>query len=357
MNAFIAWTPLHVINIINTTINYFPGVKNDLFIYDEFNGADDIYRELIKMNIFCNVYKISYKDTGNTLTKGFNMLINNQNLVSLDTTYDNLFIQGGNYFSKILYGETKKKNKQVELHYIEDGLGAYTSSPIIRIDTPAKKIVKLLNRHSMYHAKIDSYYVYEPDLVAKKHDAPYYKLPKLNYENDARLIIMTVFGLNDASDRQLADKILFFDQPFVNDGFSIDEKAFINEVRKMSLEEPITIKLHPRSVTDKYGDIDILETDLPWELYCLNLEMDNVYLLSIGTTAAFTPYLMFGLEMPVIILASYYLKKLKAEKGNEQTMTMLENIVSFSHNYQKNVGAKSHMPESLDELAELLRKH
>lgn len=357
MNAFIAWTPLHVINIINTAVNYFPNQQNDLFIYDEFNGADEIYQQLLKMEVFNNVYKISHKETGNTLTKAFNMLINNQSLVSLDTTYDNLFIQGGNYFSKILYGETKKKNKKVKLHYIEDGLGAYTGSPIIRIDTPAKKLVKFLNRHSMYRADIDSYYVYEPNLVAEKFDAPYVKLPKLTHKNNARNLVQTAFILDDVSDRQLIGKTLFFDQPFVQDGFSIDEMAFINEVENMKPEEAITIKLHPRSTLDKYGNFDIIDTNLPWELYCLKLEMKNVNLLSIATTAAFTPYLMFGLEMPVIILASYYLKKLRVEKGNEQTMKMLENLVVFSHNYQKNVGAMIHMPETLDELAKLLRRH
>lgn len=357
MNAFIAWTPLHVINIINTAVNYFPNQQNDLFIYDEFNGADDIYQQLLKMEVFNNIYKISHKETGNTVTKAFNMLINNQSLVSLDTTYNNLFIQGGNYFSKILYGETKKKNKKVKLHYIEDGLGAYTGSPIIRMDTKAKKLVKFLNRHSMYHADIDSYYVYEPNLVAAKFDAPYIKLPKLDHENDARILIMNAFGLDDMSDRQLADKILFFDQPLLKGGLPIDEVGFIEDVLKRSPEYPVIVKLHPRSTGDKYGELEILETNLPWELYCLNLKMKNVYLLSISTTAAFTPYLMFGLKMPVIVLTSYYLKKLKEENSNEQTISMFENLVSFSRYYQENVGAVIHMPESLEELAELLRRH
>ena len=355
-NAFIAWTPLHVINIINTAINYFPNNKNDLYIYDEFSGADKIYKKLAKMNLFRNVFKVSHKETGSVLSKGMNMLLNNQKLIVHDATYNNIFIQGGNYFSKILYGETKINNPDVKLHYIEDGLGAYTGSPIIRLDTPAKKIVKHLNKYSMYHAPIESFYVYEPNLVMEKENAPYFKLPKLNKQNHAFTIINDVFSIEqDATSKKMTDKILFFDQPFLKGGSSINEIKFVNEIKNMNTKFPITIKFHPRSSRDKYGDVDVLETDLPWELFCLNLELDNVYLLSIATTAAFTPYLMFGIEMPVIMLASYYLSIFNQEEENTETIATLKNLVEFAKNYQKNTGAIIYMPNSLEELSTLLR--
>ena len=354
MNAFIAWTPLHVINIINTTINYFPGVKSDLFIYDEFNGAEDVYKEIKALDVFDNVYLIAHKKTGNFVSKGLSILFNRQKYVEHNETYSDIFIQGGNYFSKVLYGEIKKKNIDVKLHYIEDGLGAYIDSPIIRIDTPLKKAVKFSNRYSMYHAVIESYYVYEPRLIKNKRDMLYNQLPKLTKKNNALEIINKVFLISESKTVKLSDRILFFDQPFLADGFSIDEVSFVEELKELTVNIPTVVKFHPRSNEDKYGEVETLSTNLPWEMLCLNLKMNNVFLLSIASTAAFTPYMMYGIEMPVIVLAPYYLEKMDRNIKNERTLKMLDNVAEFSSFFKENTETNIFMPETLEELEKLL---
>lgn len=354
-NAFIAWTPLHIINIMNTVQAFYEDQWNDLYVYDEFAGAHDIYKNLKKQTFFKHVYLVPYKETGNTLEKGLSMIINRQNMINHETVYDNIFIQGGNYFSKILYGEVKKKNPSLRLHYIEDGIGAYIDSSVILLDTLPKKAVKMLNRYSMYHAEVENYYVYEPNLIKTKNNENYLQLPKLTADNPVLPAVRRAFALENEEGAALKKQILYFDQPFLADGASINEMELVEVLRSMDSDMEMVIKFHPRSPKDKYGAVHALETSLPWELFLLTHEMEDVVLLSVTTTSSFTPYLMFDRKMPVIMLADYYLKKVKKEQGNQPTITMLENVVNFSHAFKEQTGAEIHMPESLDELQTLLK--
>lgn len=354
VNAFIAWTPLHVINIINTVVNFFPQKQNDFYLYNEFDHADEIYQAVKQQNIFDNVYLVSYDQMGNLLEKGFSMLCNKQKFVRHNAIYTDIFIQGGNYFSKILYGETKKLNEHVKLHYIEDGLGAYVGSPIIRLDTPGKKMVKALNRHSMYHADIDSFFVYEPTLLETKAGINYKKLPKLTTENPALNAIKKVFSMGSEPASGLTGKVLYFDQPFLADGFTIDEMETMAILEKLVPADRLVTKLHPRSRQDKYGEKSILGTNLPWELFCLNNSLEDVFLISVATTASFTPYLMFGKKLPVILMAQYYLAKNKNEAGNQKTIALLENVIRFAALFAEKTGMTVHMPKTVDELGALV---
>lgn len=352
MNAFIAWTPLHVINILNTVVNYFPNEQNDLYLYDEFSGAEALYPLLQETHLFHHVHLIPHQKIGGTIEKVGSLLLNRQKFVS-PVIYDHLFIQGENYFAKLLYGQICKKNPDVKLHYIEDGLGAYVGSPVIRQDNRGNQLIKRLNRHAIFHATIESYYVYEPDLVTVKERGEYVSLSKLMDGNPALNIIKQVFSLS-AQESVLQDCVIYFDQPFMADGFSIDEAELMEDLQRIIPNDTLLVKYHPRSKKDKYGAVRALETNLPWELYCLNQTMENVSFLSIATTAAFTPYLMFGMDLPVIMLAEYYLDLNKRNNGNQRTITMLENVHSFSKVFEEQTGATIYMPKSMAELEEVL---
>lgn len=328
--------------------------KNDCYIYDEFDGAQEVYLALQEAALFENVYLVPHKKIGKSYQKIFSLLRNSQTLVAHDTVYQDIFIQGENYFAKLLYGESMTKNPSVSLHYIEDGLGAYVGSPIIRQDNRGNQLIKTLNPNSIFHAKIKSFYVYEPDLVVAKEEGMYHRLPKLTEDNQALKFIKKVFSFNRLETPELNHKVLFFDQPFLADGFTIDEVDLMKKIESIVPEGDLIVKYHPRSPKNKYNSVQELKTKLPWELYCILGNLSNVLLLSVATTASFTPYLMFGMDLPVIMLADLYLQLNKKENGNERTLLMLENVLSFSKKFSDQTGAVILMPRSMEELTQLL---
>lgn len=355
MNAYIAWTPLHIINIVNTMMNFFPNEKNDIYIYDEFENAEIIYQNLKKENIFSNVYYVSSENMGNILNKGFCLLTNRQNHIKHESIYDNIFIQGGNYFSKLLYAENKKKNSNLKLYYIEDGLGAYVGSPIIRVDTLGKKMMKVVNRYSMYNSEILNYFVYEPGLVKYEGRNDFFRLPKLLSDNPAYSPIKKIFGVDEELANTISRGILYFDQPFLDDGFSINEIESFNCLKKIVGDEDLLVKFHPRSKKNKYGAaVKELKTTLPWELLCLTTEISDLTLISIATTASFTPFLMLNRNIPVILLAEIYLEIAYREDWNEKTISMLKNVVDFTKEFVAETGATFYLPKTMNEAKALL---
>lgn len=355
MNAFIAWTPLHVINIVNAAVNQFEGQRNHLFLYDEFAGARGLYERLQQEQVFERVELIPHDSLGNPLERIGALLFNRQKWVELEEPYDHITVPGENYFAKVLYGQVHKRNPKVQLHYIEDGLGAYDETPILREDLRTNRIVKALNRHSMYRAEFASCYVYEPELVMAEHAPRYERLRRLTKSNPALDVVKRLFPAENG-DADLCGKVLYFDQPFLADGFAIDEKELMDELRAMVPEERLLVKFHPRSPRDKYGNVPVLDTHLPWEVYCLHHPIEDGLFISVATTAAFTPYLMFGIESPVIKLAAIYQERLKDAPVNEMTSTLLRNTVDFVEQYQAKTGAEIFMPQTMDELNQFIQQ-
>lgn len=355
MNAFIAWTPLHVINIVNAAVNQFAGQQNHLFLYDEFAGAKDLYARLQQEDVFERIELVPHDSLGNAVERMGALLFNSQKWVELEEPYDHMIVPGENFFAKVLYGQVHKRNPKVQLHYIEDGLGAYDETPILREDLRSNRIVKTVNRHSMYRAEFVSCYVYEPDLVMERHAPVYQQLRRLSRQNPALEIVKRLFPAENG-DVDLCGKVLYFDQPFQADGFAIDEKELMEELRALVPEERLLVKFHPRSPRDKYGDVPVLETHLPWEVYCLHHPIEDGLFISVATTAAFTPYLMFGIESPVIKLAALYQERLRDVPVNEMTSTLLRNTVDFVEQYQAKTGAEIFMPQTMEELKQFILK-
>ena len=354
MIAFIAWTPLHIMNIINTKTNYFSEEKSDLYIYGEFSNARQLCESIKEQNLFTNVFFIEPEKIGNKYTKIMNLIINKNNFINYTCQYEQLFIQGENYFSKIIFGQSKKKNTQLILNYIEDGLGAYVGSRILDITNKKNRVINFFNPYSIFKSKLSNCYVYEPNLVEVKENARYHPLKKLTDDNQATSIIGKVFQLQSHKD-VFPGKVLYLDQPLESDQFKINEKMIFDEICKLVPKKDLWIKLHPRSSKNKYKDFQVIETVLPWELYFLNYDFSKTTIISPVSTAAFSPKLMMGTHSPVVLLPKVIQNQQPSVLEDVRTVTMLNNIIFFSGKFSQLDISESYLPESIDELKELIR--
>ena len=354
MIAFVAWTPLHVINIINTKTTYFPEAQSDLYIYGEFSGALEIYENIKQQRLFTNVFYIDLEKTGNKFTKITNLIVNKNIFVEYTATYEKLFIQGENYFSKILYGQSKKENPDLELNYIEDGLGAYVGSEILNLKNKKNKIIDFFNPYSIFKGKLLNYYVYEPALVEKKSQANYYPLNKLTEANKATKVIRDIFNLEDEI-ASFPGRVLFLDQPLEDDGFAINEQQLFKQLTELVGNENIWIKLHPRSNRKKYDGFQIIETTLPWELYFLNYDFTHTVIISTVSTAAFTPKLMMNIDSSIILLPKLIQHQQLKAVEDERTQIILNNIIRFSEEFNVSNSNTIFLPKTIKELKVLVQ--
>lgn len=108
--AFICWTPLHIINILNVINTYYRNEKKDLYVYAEFSGAEVYYQRLKEMHVFEDVFFVKPEKMGNFFQRKFSLVTGKSKMTNiLKVSYDQMFIQGENYFSKILFSSMRKK--------------------------------------------------------------------------------------------------------------------------------------------------------------------------------------------------------------------------------------------------------
>lgn len=354
MIAFVVWTPLHIINSLNTYQTYYADQKADIYIYDEFSNADTIAEKLEELNVFNRVYLVNHKKIGNTIERHINILLN-RNIFFKDKpkSYTDIFIQGGNYFSKILFGQTKKSNNGVRLNYIEDGVAAYLGIPFFGTSKSKQRLMNMINKYSMFNQNIDKYYVYEPN------SAPFpiedsLKLPKIEKNSDLANILKQIFEVDKFSLENLDGKVIFIDQPIASDGYSFDEKDILTDVIDTS-DRQVIVKLHPRSEFDKYSteNISILRTDLPFELLPLANDFENVKIVSPFSTVSFSMSIMFGMSQPAIVLSKYIENKYK-NKLDERTLSVIKKFSVFSESFAQQNSIIS-LPSNKETLMESLK--
>ncbi|WP_414838641.1 polysialyltransferase family glycosyltransferase [Carnobacterium sp. TMP28] len=352
MIAFIAWTPLHVINILNTKLTYYADVEADLYIYDEFNGAQTVYQNMLKEKVFKNVYLVDHKKIGNKLISKINVLLNINRMIKLNKKldYDIIFTQGGNYFLKILYGQTKKNNPHVKLNYIEDGLATYLNLRLLNISDVRRKIMNILNPYSMFLAEITDYYLYEPNLTTIDQCFQLNQLSVIEKEGILYEKLKRIFGL-PAETKKIENALLFLDQPLEKDGYKVHEKTILTTVKQYSLNKKFLVKLHPRTSPESYGkDSEIFETSLPLELCFLAYDLQDTVIVSCVSTASFTPRMMFGLTNEVILLSEMVRNDREFSTEDERTQHVLKGVSDFYERYHSIGYHNVRMPINKEEL-------
>ncbi|MFL2134692.1 hypothetical protein [Desemzia sp. FAM 24101] len=359
MLAFVAWTPLHIINILNTKFAFYYEKEADLYIYGEFNGAEQIFKKIQEETIFRNVYIVYPEDMGGGFVSKFNVLINHNRMLKINDPfeYDIIFTQGGNYFLKILFGKSKKLNSKLQLKYIEDGLVTYSDNDLLNTSVKRQKFLNMINPYSMFSSPIQDYYVYDPESTKMytDKDKMVYRLPLIDESNIIYSVLKRIFELENKK-IVLSDKVIFLDQPLHQDGYIINEEGIIEILMNNTTNKELMVKLHPRTEMKKYnGKMTALNTTLPWELCFMKYDFSNSIIVSTVSTASFTPNMMFGIDNEIVLLADLLINNEKITNGNLKVINKLKEVRSFVKKYRKMGYTNIVSPKSEQELHDLLK--
>lgn len=326
MIASVCWTPFQIINAINYKLNYEPNKDMDIYICLKFTGAQEVAECLKKFPYIHNVYVVNNIDYDSCygLQKKIKIFQDLcfpiqaiENSVTPSIKLDDLnyeIIASSGFLNFNIYFSTYFQKKGAKIVFFDDGIESYLEKNSKDNYSKLYKICSNLTGNGGTNLKIKSLYVYCPDLVSLKN--PYcniYQLPALTKLPD---FIKSDFNKMFYYRKWNIDyHILLFDQLGTGD-FQDDnemrllQSEILKSVEKFISAKNILIKLHPRTSQNPYNDnYQILQTSIPWEVIMLNEEVENKVLMSLSSTACFTPKLIFDEEPTVIFLYKIFLKK------------------------------------------------
>lgn len=350
---FVCSTPYHVFVSICIVMQLKNG-DNDLILLNHSSALSNIYDNIKKEKIFKKIFfidsiKFEMKEKNyNTARKLISLLKYYKKpfdyLPRMFFDYDEFYSCGHERITDIANIACHKGNKSIKNYLYEEGIASYTPEDIknSKIKNYFNKIMgcKYLNYEN------NVIYLFFPDLAEKNF---YSKIIEIQIEEKKiKKLLNKVFLFNDCL---INSKYIYLDQP-IEDNYNYKFNEVDTLLKNEFFVNNIAIKLHPRSKNDyKKIPYEKINSEAMWEMICLNNSVENKVLISVYSTACFTPKILFGQEPQIIFLLDY--EKISFNGPN--------NIKEKKHFIQRYMNlysdsSKICIPKNIDELKNFLDK-
>lgn len=306
MIAFFAATPLQMFNCINIKETHFPKERADIFLMTYATDLSKFSESLKNSGIFENVtilsvpfnkkgrlkFLLSYLFPSGKVKK------NLQNNV-----YDIMFATRIGPAAIYYYSFLHHVNNKIRFEYYEEGIGDYWTDAYY-LNFNSIKVIEKIGYINPYKEKL-SMWLYRPEYTLVNKQCEMHKIDKVSLNNEWTKKMASVFNITKSLPADC--KLIYFEQPFFEQrGITVNDLILLKEMEPIISKDNIYIKLHPGSLSPKrfidqgYKILDF--GDIPWEILIAFIELENVILAGISTTAIITPKLIYDMEPRVILL-------------------------------------------------------
>jgi hypothetical protein len=307
MVAIIIATPLQLFNATMIMRHHFSGEKADLFVLNIACNMHSLVAKYQKLDYIENVFYLDDVCQHNSrigiiwdhihTTKPQRILLS-----KISTrNYSDLLSTWVGKTSTWLFTKIRKHSPNVNFHYYEEGLGVYLKY-IYKTYNGIIKMYSILGyRYEGNYVK--DLYIYRPVLSTSNNDIT--KIPIGFPTNSDIEKLRSVLNLDNISN--YCCKAIYFENDFRNTEFEgVDEEEIIDEIISVLGHDEVTVRLHPRTPLDKYACKQyIIDTNInySWEdILAVEEKWIDKILISLNSTAVFSPMLIYGKEAKVIIL-------------------------------------------------------
>ena len=128
-------------------------------------------------------------------------------------------------------------------------------------------------------------------------------LPQMKRNDETIRIINGIFSFAD--DLQFDEQYVFiFESDIYGVSFEM-QMSVLSDLMSVVGKENVVVKPHPKTDVNKLVEYKLLMGSVPWEVYCLNNDMNKKSIVVMNSTAAFSPSMVLGDE-PEIVFANDY---------------------------------------------------
>lgn len=360
MFACVCWTPFQILNALNYKFTHRPEEEMDMYICEKFSQADAIAERLATLKYVNKVYlvkNLDYDSLGTIkrkikicrdlfcISKVIKSCVRTQ--IDLENITYSAVVSSGYLNFNILFNNyfCKKGAKSI---FIDDGLESYLKENTSDNYSLLYRLASKISGNGGTNLSPEELYVYMPEIVEAK--SKYKKIGELpaltKYPEYIRKDFNYIFGYKKLVNEY---RFMLFDQvgtgDFRNPVFLQIQRNILDMLIETVGEKQLLVKMHPRAEMNVYGNkYRTFSTSIPWEIFVMNEYISNKILLSITSTACFTPKIVFGEEPTVIFM--YKLFKI------ENSLVVEEFIQKVKKTYRNPQNV--YIPESFEELKKVI---
>ena len=117
-----------------------------------------------------------------------------------------------------------------------------------------------------------------------------------------------IFNYNSIHDKY-DEKVIFFEESYVADGIIVNDIELVECLAKIYGKENIIVKIHPRNPENRFKKLGYktnVDTNIPWEVIALNIDLDTKILVSMTSTAVVSSFLLFHSNAKMIMEYKYF---------------------------------------------------
>jgi len=305
-----------VFTALNLKLNMLDSETVDIMITDIIPEHAKLAKRLENSGLFEMVYAVNskfisrqqYKMTRSTVYgyRTFPKVILKQAGAVPVYKYHDFYFSNYDHFSSFLYLQLHRMNKSLNVSVFEDGGSSYimTYQDVNKVE---KRLERFLGMRPL--GSTDArLLLYEPDLYCRNDYDEVDALPKISLADQKfRDKVNYVFHIDDIV--PIDEDYIFMEESFVADGLENNDAEIIEECYKICGKDNFILKPHPRNPYNRFENsgVKILNTNVPWEVYCHNQNLKDKIVLTVSSNTAISPHILYQ-EAPKSILLYKLLK-------------------------------------------------
>ena len=356
MKAFVIGRPFHLFNAINFAISN--NTEGDAFILNEYANARRDFERVRNAKVFRNVYFVedSALRPQNKLLEAhfiferglFPMRILMRGVQEPDISkeqlcaYSEVYSASPGTFVLSLIAVSNAK-----YYVLEDGAGTYSGKDFLENQSLKHRLYCKIFRNGALNLKIEGVYVYRPEMCNTELSKRILKLPAVDTRRkDLMDVYQTTFDM--VNDRY-REKYIFLSQRLLGLNIEMNLPEFVYRVFHDAGIEKYCYRLHPAE-----ADFSLTKNEaysLPdemWELLCSNYVDNKKVLITINSSAAFSPFKLYDKEPYVV-----FIYRVVGLKGDD--LDVSEDLVKTLKTFYSDP-SKIIVPNNRCELVETLKK-
>lgn len=337
----------------------------DLYIVPRFSGSIQFAERIKKIGIFRSVEIINADKICGKYIRGGPGIINHiqiansylyvKNIAEIillpGVKYNNLFCPSKMYFSRMVQLYYIKMKWDFNMYYFEDGIGTYWNSRAYQIKKPDELIRKFLFGKKSIDTGFKRF-VFSSDiyrLLNTDNDNEVEEMQKFWADESGKNIMNYIFNTSDKM--VINEKLIILDQP-KDEILNLTDIKLINNlyrslIKRVGFNNAI-IKQHPRNAEKEIDQVKYFtEAGVPFEIYCMNMNMDEKIIVAYSSTAVATPKLLFNQEPKVIVLTKLFRPKTGEKNLFEDYFLAVKNSYSDPERFC--------IPENIEELKDIMK--